>query len=112
MLAAVVPILLVSYVHLRLIFRNIKSLKFSEPYEVTGRGILHPISLINQDFNQFILFYSVSNILELRREIDVWSRAADSLSTYSKDEKQVRSLLLSKVVHLQNKLKAKIRMGG
>jgi hypothetical protein len=51
-------------------------------------------------------------MLEMRREIEVWSRAADSLSSYSRDESHVRALLLSKVVHLQNKLKAKVKMGG
>jgi len=51
-------------------------------------------------------------VIELRREIEVWTRTADSLSSFSKDEGQVKTLLLSKVVQLKNKLKAKIKMGG
>lgn len=36
MLLAIVPVLIVGYLQLRFIFRSIKSLKFSEPYELIG----------------------------------------------------------------------------
>ncbi|CAG7785049.1 unnamed protein product [Allacma fusca] len=84
MLLGIIPVIIVAYIQLRIIFRSMKSLQFSEPYEVA----------------------------ELRREIEVWLRAADSLSSYSKDEGHVRTLLLAKIRHLKGKLKTRIRMGG
>lgn len=46
-------------------------------------------------------------IKDLRREIKVWTRAAHSLSSYSKDVDIVRTTLLKKVKYLRYKLKQK-----
>lgn len=50
--------------------------------------------------------------LELKREIDVWSRAVSSLSSYSKDEIDVKTILQTKVLHLKHEYKMKRKMGG
>ena len=39
MLLGIVPVILVAYLQLRITFRSMKSLKFSEPYEVAGKFI-------------------------------------------------------------------------
>lgn len=44
-------------------------------------------------------------IKELKRQIKVWTRAAHSLSSYSKDADIVRTTLLKKVKCLKHKLK-------
>lgn len=44
-------------------------------------------------------------VKELRREITVWKRAADKLSSFSKDVELVRDSLLKKVKMLKHQLK-------
>lgn len=44
-------------------------------------------------------------VKELRREITVWKKAADKLSSFSKDVELVRETLLKKVKILNHKLK-------
>jgi hypothetical protein len=39
MLCGIIPVIIVAYIQLRITFRNMKSLKFSEPYEVAGTSI-------------------------------------------------------------------------
>ncbi|TMW50304.1 hypothetical protein DOY81_004624 [Sarcophaga bullata] len=70
-----------SCVYLRLIFRDIQSLRLNEPKEIK----------------------------ELRREIRVWQKAANSISSFSKDADLVRETLLKKVRILKHALKRKLR---
>lgn len=82
-----VGILLVSiqtYIQIRYIFRDINELRHSIPRD----------------------------ILELRREIAVWRRAAGSLSSYSRDEDIVRRALEKKVERLSNTLSKREAGGG
>ncbi|XP_077284036.1 P protein-like isoform X2 [Arctopsyche grandis] len=72
-----------TYIQLRLYFRNINSLRYSEPQEVR----------------------------ELRHEISIWQRAAASLSSYSRDEDLVREALVKKVNRLLAQLKKKVNSG-
>uniref|UniRef100_T1IPD1 Citrate transporter-like domain-containing protein n=1 Tax=Strigamia maritima TaxID=126957 RepID=T1IPD1_STRMM len=44
-------------------------------------------------------------VVELKQEINVWKRAAKSVSLYSRDESSVRKKLLRKVATLENNLK-------
>lgn len=48
------------------------------------------------------------NSLDLRREIDVWKKAYNSIGGYSRDEKTVRGVLGRKVSALEQQLKQKI----
>ena len=41
MLLGIIPVILICYIHLRITFRNMKSLQFSEPREVTGTHMAH-----------------------------------------------------------------------
>lgn len=50
-------------------------------------------------------------VKELRREITVWKRAADKLSSFSKDVELVRETLLKKVKILNHKLKRSEQSG-
>lgn len=56
-------------------------------------------------------FTEPSNIQELRRKINIWQRAAASLSSYTKDEDIVRETLLKKVNRLSRELKKQIASG-
>ncbi|KAM7353323.1 hoepel2 [Cochliomyia hominivorax] len=70
-----------SCIYLRLIFRDIQSLRLNEPKEIK----------------------------DLRREIRVWQKAANSISSFSKDADLVRETLLKKVRILKHALKRKLR---
>ncbi|KAL9929297.1 hoepel2 [Glossina fuscipes fuscipes] len=70
-----------SCIYLRLIFRDINSLRLNEPKEIK----------------------------ELRREIRVWYKAANSISSFSKDDDSVRETIQRKVRILKNALKRKLR---
>ena len=80
----VILVIIVAYVQLRFIFRDVDVLRFDEPPDVQ----------------------------ELRHEIAIWQRAAASLSSYSKDENLVRETLLKKVQRLLSQLKRKIVTGS
>ncbi|PNF30980.1 P protein [Cryptotermes secundus] len=74
----------ITYMFMRVMFRNMNKLRFTEPQDVR----------------------------ELRHEIAVWQRAAASLSSYSQDEDTVRSSLLKKVRSLMQELKRKLVTGS
>lgn len=78
----VVLVMIQTYFQLRYMF-NITDLRFSEP----------------------------KDIQELRHEITVWQRAANALSSYSKDEDLVRKTLVRKVERLTRQLKKKLESG-
>ncbi|XP_026470190.1 P protein-like, partial [Ctenocephalides felis] len=84
MAIGVLLVMVQTYFQLRLKFRNINNLRFSEPHDVQ----------------------------ELRHEIAVWQRAAASLSSYSKDEDLVRETLTKKVQRLLAQLKKKLLSGS
>lgn len=84
MTTGIILVWIQTYIQLRLQFRDINKLRFSEP----------------------------QNIQELRREIQVWQRAAASLSSYSKDEDLVRETLLKKVNRLDRELKKRLTSGS
>ncbi|KAK0081800.1 hypothetical protein PV325_011541 [Microctonus aethiopoides] len=75
---------LVAYAHLRFIFRDTAILGFDEPQDIQ----------------------------DLRHEIVIWQRAANSLSTYSKDENVVRETLMKKVHKLTTSLKRILEEGN
>uniref|UniRef100_A0A182J9C5 Citrate transporter-like domain-containing protein n=1 Tax=Anopheles atroparvus TaxID=41427 RepID=A0A182J9C5_ANOAO len=77
-------VMITTYFQLRMKFKNINDLRFSEPQDVQ----------------------------EIRHEIAVWQRAAASLSSYSKDEDLVRETLLKKVNRLSRSLKKKLVSGS
>ncbi|KAI8125011.1 hypothetical protein FF38_06800 [Lucilia cuprina] len=77
----VILTVLQSCLYLRLIFRDIQSLRLNEPKEIK----------------------------DLRREIRVWQKAANSISSFSKDADLVRETLLKKVRILKHTLKRKLR---
>lgn len=77
-------VMIQTYFQLRLKYRNINDLRFSEAQDVQ----------------------------ELRHEIAVWQRAAASLSSYSKDEDLVRETLVKKVNRLTRQLKKKLMSGS
>ncbi|XP_076162409.1 P protein isoform X2 [Ptiloglossa arizonensis] len=77
-------VIIVVYVQLRFIFRDVAVLRFDEPQDVQ----------------------------ELRHEIVIWQRAAASLSSYSKDENLVRETLMKKVQRLLSQLKKKLLTGS
>ena len=80
----IVFVMVQTYLQLRMKYRSINDLRFSEP----------------QDIQQ------------LRHEIGIWQRAAASLSSYSKDEDLVRETLVKKVNRLQRHLKKKLSSGS
>lgn len=84
MAIGVCMVMVQTYFQLRLKFKNINDLRFSEPNDVQ----------------------------ELRHEISVWQRAAASLSSYSKDEDLVRETLVKKVNRLGRQLKKKLVSGS
>jgi len=49
----------------------------------------------------------MTRFAELKREIDVWTRAVGSLSSYSRDESLVKAISESKMLHLKTELKIK-----
>ncbi|XP_029726961.1 P protein isoform X2 [Aedes albopictus] len=77
-------VMVTTYFQLRMKFKTISDLRFSEPQDVQ----------------------------EIRHEIAVWQRAAASLSSYSKDEDLVRETLLKKVNKLSRSLKKKLVSGS
>ncbi|XP_058793379.1 P protein-like [Phymastichus coffea] len=77
-------VLMVVYIHFRIIFRKLDVLRFTEPPDVQ----------------------------ELRHEIAIWQRAAASLSSYSNDENVVRQTLMKKVKRLLLQLKQKLITGS
>lgn len=84
MAIGVCMVMVQTYFQLRHKFRNINDLRFKEPNDVQ----------------------------ELRHEIQVWQRAAASLSSYSKDEDLVRETLNKKVNRLGRQLKKKLTSGS
>jgi P protein len=83
MTIGVILVMIQTYFQLRFKFKAVSDLRFSEPKDVQ----------------------------ELRHEIVVWIRAANTLSTFSKDEDLVRKTLVKKVERLQNILKKKLDTG-
>ena len=73
-----------TYFHLRFVYRTINDLRVTEPEDIT----------------------------ELRNDIVLWQRAAESLSSSSKDEDLVREILLRKINRLQLELNRKITCGS
>lgn len=84
MALGVLLVMIQTYFQLRLKYKNVNDLRFSEPQDVQ----------------------------ELRHEITVWQRAAASLSSYSKDEDLVRETLIKKVNRLTRQLKKKLLSGS
>nr|XP_036213918.1 P protein isoform X1 [Bactrocera oleae] len=80
MLPGVILVMIQTYIQLRFKFRNTNDLQFKDSPEVE----------------------------ELRHEIHVWKRAAQSLSAYSKDEEIVRQTLMKKVNRLKRSLKKRV----
>lgn len=80
MTVGILLVLVQTYFQFRYQFRDMNKLRFTEP----------------------------QNIQELRHEIQVWQRAAASLSSYSKDEDLVRETLLKKVNRLGRQLKKQL----
>lgn len=56
-------------------------------------------------------FSEPKDIQELRHEITVWQRAANSLSSFSKDEDLVRKTLVRKTERMTRMLKRKLESG-
>lgn len=73
-----------TYFHLRFVYRTINDLRVTEP----------------------------EDIAELRNDIVLWQRAAESLSSSKKDEDLVREILLRKINRLQLELNRKITCGS
>lgn len=73
----VILVVIGTCVYLRCYFWDVHSLRLAEPKAIT----------------------------ELKRQIRVWTRAAHSMSMYSKDADIVRTTLLKKVKYLKYKLK-------
>ncbi|XP_054083355.1 P protein [Zeugodacus cucurbitae] len=80
-LPGVILVTIQSCIHMRIAFRDPQSLRLNEPKEFK----------------------------DLRREIKVWQRAANSLSSYSKDADLVRATLHKKVKVLKRTLRRKQR---
>lgn len=72
-----------TYIQIRLKFRNIADLRFSEP----------------------------KGIQELRQEISVWQRAAANITSCTRDEDLVKETLLKKVSYLEHILKKQLATG-
>ncbi|XP_065353669.1 P protein-like [Cloeon dipterum] len=81
MTVGVAIIMVTTYIQLRFIYRNISDLRIPEPHDIT----------------------------ELKHEIEVWHRAAASVSSYSKDEDAVREALLSRAQRLESELRIKMK---
>ncbi|GFU48922.1 p protein [Nephila pilipes] len=80
MLPAVVLCLIAAYVLLRFIYRDMSTLRFADPPEV----------------------------VEVKHEIEVWKKAFNSLSGYSRDEDTVRAILHRKISVLETLLRKKL----
>ncbi|GFY75293.1 p protein [Trichonephila inaurata madagascariensis] len=80
MLPAVVLCLAGAYVFLRLIYKDMSTLRFTDPPEV----------------------------VEVKHEIEVWKKAFNSLSGYSRDEDTVRAILHRKISVLETLLRKKL----
>lgn len=83
MVIGVIIVLITTSLHFRLRYRDINKLLFHEPKEIKT----------------------------LRRNINVWERAAASISPFSKDANLVRETLLKKVKVLRHQLKKKLAKG-
>ncbi|XP_037028039.1 P protein-like [Bradysia coprophila] len=83
MTAGVIVVMLQTYLQIRFKYRNMDDLRLNEP----------------------------NGIHELRQELGVWQRAADSISSYSKDEILVKETLLKKVNYLERLLKKRLATG-
>jgi len=81
---AIVLVSIQTYYQIRHKFKHVSDLRFNEPKDV----------------------------IELRHEIAIWSRAANTLSPYSKDEEIVRQTLIKKVNRLSKVLKKKLEKGS
>ncbi|KAF5270224.1 hypothetical protein FQA39_LY08438 [Lamprigera yunnana] len=79
----VILVLFFTYIQLRYVYKNVKDLHCTEP----------------------------EGILELKREIAVWQRAAACMSTYSIDEEIVKETLKKQSTRLMGKLSTKKRCG-
>ncbi|PRD32882.1 UNVERIFIED_CONTAM: Oca2 [Trichonephila clavipes] len=80
MLPAVVLCLAGAYAFLRLIYKDMSTLRFTDPPEV----------------------------VEVKHEIEVWKKAFNSLSGYSRDEDTVRAILHRKISVLETLLRKKL----
>ncbi|KAF8793574.1 P protein like [Argiope bruennichi] len=80
MLPVVVLSIAVTYVLLRFMYRDVSHLRFADPPEV----------------------------VELKHEIEVWKKAFNSLSGYSRDEDTVRAILHRKITVLETLLRKKL----
>lgn len=83
MAGGIILVMIQTYIQIRLKFRNMDDLRFSEP-----RGIQ-----------------------ELRQELGVWQRAAASMCSYSRDEDLVHQTLLKKINYLERLLKKRLATG-
>lgn len=84
MAGGIILVMIQTYLQIRFTFRNMDDLRFTEP-----RGIQ-----------------------ELRQELNVWQRAAASLSSYTRDEDLVRETLLKKAAYLERLLKKRLATGS
>nr|CAD7397340.1 unnamed protein product [Timema poppensis] len=84
MTVGIVLVAIVVFFQLRFIFRDINGFSFPDPHDVE----------------------------ELRHEITIWQRAAESLSSYSRDEDVVRGSLQKKVKRLLDEMKIKLASGS
>nr|CAD7462800.1 unnamed protein product [Timema tahoe] len=84
MTVGIVLVAIVIFFQLRFIFRDINGFRFTDPHDVE----------------------------ELRHEITIWQRAAESLSSYSRDEDVVRGSLQKKVKRLLDEMKIKLASGS
>lgn len=84
MAICIILVTLQTYFQLRLKFRRVNDLRFTEPKDVQ----------------------------ELRHEISIWQRAVGTLSSYSKDEELVRQSLLKKINRLSQQLNKKLVSGA
>lgn len=83
MSVGVIILLISTSIHFRLKFRNINDLMFHEPKEIK----------------------------ELRRNIVVWERTANSISAFTKDANLVRATMQRKVKILKHQLKKRLAKG-
>lgn len=83
MTVGVIAAMLQTYLQIRFKYRNMDDLRLNEP----------------------------PGIHELRQELGVWQRAADSISSYSKDEILVKETLLKKIAYLERLLKKRLATG-
>lgn len=83
MTIGMVIVIAATAIHLRIQYRNTHDLRLKEPIEIK----------------------------EIRREIAVWKRAADSLPPFSRDIEIIRDTLIKKVKILNHKLRKMETLG-